>query len=500
MHTTAQTAQRYVAPLQVDTSLFTKIKSVVPIVDKLFTDYTQEKKYPSLVYGILLQGKLIATGAIGKSNISKNIDAKATQSMYRIASMSKSVTALCIMQLRDAGRLKLDDPAWKYIPELRQNKLLTTDAPAITIRHLLSHTAGFPEDNPWGDRQLADSKADLINLIKKGTYFANVPGNTYEYSNLGFALLGAIVENISGLPLERYTKEKIFRPLGMNNTEWEYTKVPSEKLALGYRLLHGEWKEEELLHHGSYGAMGGLITSIEDFSKYIALHMDAWPARSDRENTIIKRSSLREMHMPAVLSGFNPKYKYPSGRECGVVSAYNFGLNYLRDCEGREYVGHSGGLPGFGSQWRFLPNYGLGIVSFANLTYAGTTAINLAALDTIIRLTGMKPVAYPESDILKERKNQLVRLLPDWDETSIQSQPLFAENFFPDRSIDDWRLESQALFQEIGTIQSIEPLIPLNQLRGTFTIHGDKGSIAVFFTLTPENKPLIQELNISKLK
>jgi CubicO group peptidase (beta-lactamase class C family) len=436
-----QSNQSYNAPLHTDDKRMERILSMSGIIDELFKNYAHEKNYPSLAYGILLDGKLILHGQSG--NIQDGIAADKS-SMYRIASMSKSVTAVCILQLRDAGKLRLDDPAHLYIPALKTNTLLTKDAPAITIRHLLNHAAGFPEDNPWGDRQLADTKDELMNLIKSGTHFSDVPGITFEYSNLGFALLGQIVEKVSGQSLEVYSKQKIFIPLGMNHTEWEYTKVPAAKLAYGYRYEDNKYKKEELLHHGTYGAMGGLITSIEDFAKYVALHMSAWPPRSDAENKVLRRSSLREMHMPANFSGMNPNYKYPSGRSCGIVSAYNYGLGWMRDCDGRVYIGHSGGLPGFGSQWRILPEYGLGVISFANLTYAGTGGINLKVLDTIIQSARLKPYELPVSNILAQRKNELIRLFPDWKENDVTSyssgkSKIFAENFFPDRSAESWR-------------------------------------------------------------
>ncbi len=82
---------------------------------------------------------------------------------------------MAIIKLRDEGKLNLDDPAYKYIPELKKVKYLVKDAPPITVRDLLTHSAGFPEDNPWGDRQLADTDADRINLIKQGVFFSNVP-------------------------------------------------------------------------------------------------------------------------------------------------------------------------------------------------------------------------------------------------------------------------------------------------------------------------------------
>lgn len=497
-----QTNQPYAVPFHADEKRSERVQSMAGIIDDHFKNHAMENNYPSLVYGVLLDGKLILHGQYG--NIQEGI-ASDKSSAYRIASMSKSVTAVCIMQLRDAGKLRLDDPAHLYIPTLKANTLLTKDAPAITIRHLLNHAAGFPEDNPWGDRQLADTKDELTDLIKSGTHFSNVPGIAFEYSNLGFALLGQVVEKVSGKSLETYTKEKIFIPLGMSHTEWEYTKVPAVTLAHGYRYEDNKHKKEELLHHGTYGAMGGLITSIEDFAKYVALHMSAWPSRSDVENKVLKRSSLREMHLPANFTGMSPSYRYPSGRSCGVVAAYNFGLGWLKDCEGRVYVGHSGGLPGFGSQWRILPEYGLGVISFANLTYAGTGGINLKVLDTIIQTARLKPYEIPVSKILSQRKNELINLFPDWKESMVTSysvgkSKIFAENFFPDRSAEAWRKYSIELFNQIGAIKNIQELKPENQLRGSFEITGENGKINVFFTLTPENPALIQELQMSIVK
>jgi hypothetical protein len=281
--------------------------------------------------------------------------------------------------------------------------------------------------------------------------------------------------------------------------------VPADKLAHGYRLVNGEWKEETPLHHGSYGAMGGLITSIEDFSKYIALHMAAWPPRSGAENPVLKRSSIREMHMPSNFSGFNPNNRYPNGKLCPTVSAYNYGLRWTRDCEDKAFVGHSGGLPGYGSQWIFLPEYGIGVVAFANQTYASLGPVNTQVLDSIIRTAGLKPYVLPVSDILNQRQDALIKLLPKWDSTMLvryttTGSNIFSENFFPDYPLTDLRINHIMLFKAIGTIQNIGDVRPENQLRGSFDIIGDKGKLNIFFTLTPENPPLIQELRINAIK
>jgi CubicO group peptidase (beta-lactamase class C family) len=381
---------------------------------------------------------------------------------------------------------------------MKAQKYLTTDAPEITIRNLLTHGAGFPEDNPWGDRQLAKTDDELIAMIKNGIAFSNNPGLKYEYSNMGFAMLGYIIKKVSGLSYETFITKNILEPLGMTHTYWEYSKVPPNELAHGYRWLNEQWVEQPLLHDGTYGAMGGMITSIEDFSKYVSLQLSAWPPRNDMDNGPIKRSSLREMQFPWNISSFNPQYKYPSGRVCPVVTAYAYGLGWTKDCESRVYVGHSGGLPGFGSNWKIMPEYGIGIISFSNLTYAPANLINTQILDTLIAIAKLQPRQLPASAILNQRKNELINLLPGWKNP--EATHIFAENFFMDYFPDSLRKEANALFNKAGKIIHIHELIPENNLRGSFIMEGENNDIEISFTLTPENPPLIQEYHIKERK
>lgn len=499
--TTFVFAQTKAAPIQYHTPAFTDpdrleaIRKALPLIDKLYKDYAARICSPGFVYGLLVDGQLIGTGQTGFIQPEKNRKAT-TNSVFRIASMTKSFTAMAILQLRDAGKLQLDDPVSKYIPQFSKQAFPATDAPPVTIRHLLTHAAGFPEDNPWGDRQLAKSDVELLEFINSGIAYSNVPGVAYEYSNLGFTLLGHIIKKVSGLPYQLYINRHILQPLGMNNTYWEYTKVPSEGLAHGYRRVNGQWTEQPLQHDGAWGAMGGLLTTIEDFSKYMALHLSAWPPRSEKESAVLKRSSLREMHQPWNFNTLNASYTYPSGRACPTAFAYSYGLRWTKDCQSRVAVGHSGGLPGFGSNWQILPEYGIGVVCFSNVTYAPTTAINIQVLDTLIMLANLKPRQSKPSSILAQRQQQLVQLLPHW--SGAETSGIFAENFFLDYFTDSLRKEATAIFEKAGKIVRVREMIPENGLRGSFIIEGEKKNIEVSFTLTPEAIPLIQEYRIGE--
>jgi len=491
------TVSTYQPPVFTDPDRVKKIEAAWPAIEKLYQDYATKQHFPGMAYGLVVDGKLLKAGATGYTDLAKKIPATPT-SLFRIASMTKSLTAMAILKLRDEGKLRLDDPAEQYVPQLKKLRYLTIDSPRITVRNLLTHSAGFPEDNPYGDRQLGDSEAELTRFLDGGVSLSNVPGAAYEYSNLGFVLLGRILTNVTGKPYQQYITESILKPLGMTDTRWEYTQVPADKLAYGYRWQGNEWLEEELLHDGSHGAMGGLITSIDDFSKYMAVHQQAWPPRSGTETGPVRRSSVREMQQPWTFSYLNGAFRYPDGRTCPMTSSYAYGLRWSHDCGDRVYVGHTGGLPGFGSQWWVMPEYGIGVVAYGNLTYASMGSVNWAVLDTLIRSAGLKPRQLPVSPMLAQRKAELVKLLPDW--SNAERSGIFAENFFPDRSVALRRQEAQALFSTIGKVTSVGELIPENQLRGTFRLTGERGAIDVFFTLTPENPALIQQLDLHEVK
>jgi CubicO group peptidase (beta-lactamase class C family)/glutamate racemase len=472
------------------------IQEAVPAIDSMYRSYAAKFNSPGMVYGIVSGDKFLHTGTIGYSNIEKKYSA-GTQSAFRIASMTKSFVGVAILQLRDIGKLKLDDPAYLYIPELKNQKYITTDAAPITVRNLLTHSAGFPEDNPWGDRQLDISEEEMLSMFKKGISFSNNPGMGYEYSNMGFAMLGYIIKKVSGKPYQQYISENIFKPLGMNHTYWEYSKVPEKQLALGYRYVNDKWVPQPILHDGAYGAMGGLITTLEDFQKYVSFHLSAWPPSNNKESGPLKRSSLREMQKPWQLGVLNANAKYPGGRGCATVSAYGYGLRWLKDCEGRTTVGHSGGLPGYGSNWMILPHYNIGLICFSNITYAPATLMNTHAVDTLITITGLKPNPIALSPILQQRKNELVKLLPEWKDA--EAAGIFAENFFLDYFVDSLKKDAREAFRNAGKIISVKEIVPENNLRGTFIIEGEKQNIEIYFTLSPENPPLIQEYDIRNI-
>lgn len=482
----------YKAPVFIDDNRVEQIKKIAPEIEKLIMEYAKTKNIPGIAFGIVVDNELVMTSATGLINLETELPAT-PKSFFRIASMTKSFTAMAIMKLRDEGKLSLSDPVSKYIHEMTNLEYLTNDSPTIDIGNLLTMTAGFPEDNPWGDRQLDESDQMLIDLIVNGISFSNPSSYGYEYSNTGYALLGNIVSRVSGIPYQRYIEKNILQPLGMEQTYWEYENIHEEQLVIGYRWEDEQWKLEPMLHDGAYGAMGGLITTIEDFSKYVSFQLSAWPPRSGGDIGPVKRSTLREMQTPqfsdllANATDFN-------GDTCAVIDGYGYGLGIKEYCNNLKQVGHAGALPGFGSNYRFFPEYGIGIMAFCNLTY--TTPWPYKKIGKLLfENSEINPRQLLISDFLYERQDQVTKLIQNWDpelETKI-----LAENFYMDKSREHRIIEVQEVLDKAGAIKNINEIKPNNQLRGSFKLHTENGFINVFFTLTPEKYPKVQQLNVS---
>lgn len=471
-----------------------RVQAMLPDIDKTYTELAAREHLPGLVYGIVLDGKLIHSRALGFANVEDKI-AVTSDTQFRIASMTKSFVAMAAVRLRDQGKLRLDDPAARYLPELRTLRLPTADSPPLTVRMLMTMTTGLPEDNPWGDRQMALDNAAIARLAAGGLSFSTAPGDAFEYSNLGYILLGKVVSKASGMRFQDYVTRHILRPLGMNDTSWEYSKAPADKLALGYHWLNNKWQREPMLHDGDAAAMGGLITTMNDFAKYVAFHLDAWPARDGADNGPLKRASIREMHAPRVFTGISPRATLadrvtPNPR----VAFYSYGLTSSRDAHDVTVVGHSGGLPGFGSQYRFAPDHAVGVIAFTNLRYGPVYQPTARLLQSLIEKGKLPARAVAPSPILLTRQQQVAQLIQGWDEKL--GHEIAADNFFLDRSREDWIKEAAGQVASIGKVVSIGAIKPQNRLRGTFPMVGEKGTLEVGFTLTPEREPKLQELNI----
>jgi len=470
------------------------LATVFADIDRLFADQARAMHAPGAAWGIVLDGRLAHWGATGVRDVQAGAPVDA-DTVFRIASMTKSFTAVAILQLRDEGRLSLDDPVERYVPELAGLRYPTADSPRITIRHLLTHGAGFPEDNPWGDRQLARTEEEFSRMLRVGIPFSNPPGVAYEYSNYGYAILGRVVSAVAGRPYDAYLQARVLEPLGLTATTLHPEKVPEGRRARGYRWEDERWVEEPVLSHGAFGAMGGLLSSVRDLARYVAFFLDAWPPRDDPEHGPLGRASRREMQQPWRRSGLRAAADRARGTLELTASGYGFGLGVTETCDFRALVGHSGGLPGYGSHMRWLPDYGAGVVVLSNLTYANWARAAAEALGRLVRGAGLAPRTPEPSPALVEARDAVSRLVDRWDDAL--ADRLAADNLFLDRSKERRRREIEALRATVGRCEPPAGFDEVeNRLRGSWTLRCERGRLRVAITLAPTSPPAVQYLDV----
>jgi CubicO group peptidase (beta-lactamase class C family) len=484
-----------------------KLKAAFPEIEKLFK--ASAERMPGAVFGVIIDGELVWVQAAGVREVGSNPTetnkapatpetAKVTpETVFRIASMTKSFTAMAILKLRDEGKLSLDDPAARYVPDLANLPYPTSDSPAITIRHLLTHSEGFPEDNPWGDRQLAQPDETMRAWMKAGIPFSTAPGTAFEYSNYGFAILGQVVAKASGKPYAVYVRENILRPLGMTATTFEMSEVPRDKIALGYRREDTGWKPEPILAHGSFGAMGGLWTNANDLARYVAFLMSAFPPRDEAERGPITRSSAREMQQ---LWRFSPGSAYRSTVDAPLqlgVSGYGYGLGVGQDCRFTYSVAHGGGLPGYGSLMRWLPDYGVGLIAMGNLTYGGFGGLFNDTINVLHKTGALQPRVVKPSPALLKAQAEISELIIKWDDAL--ANRITADNFFLDTPAEVRKTRWGSLAKDHGACKLATSIDPENALRGGWRMMCDRGWLDVFITLAPTTQPKIQAIGIGSV-
>ena len=466
-------------------------------LDPLVARFASDNHVPGCVLGVVAEGKLQYVKALGARELRSGAPVT-TDSVFRIASMTKMVTALGILHLRDREQLSLDDTVESIIPELKSLCYPTRDSRRLRVRDLLSHSAGFVTDDPWGDRQLDMSEAAFSSFLAEGFPVARSPGIAYEYSNTGFAILGRIIANRAGEPYEVYMRRHFLAPLDMASSGWEMADLPADEIAHGYSWIAGEWVEQPTLGHGAYGAMGGLCTTARDYAKFVAWLLSAWPPRDDPDDPILARSSIREL---AQGDGF--PFLLPSGirfgAEADTARRYGLGMIAVADSELGLWLTHSGGLPGYGSNVLFLPERGLGVFLFANVTYphpAAPLTVHEAAL-ALVRSSEFPPRRAEPLPELREA-GAAIRVMYDTGEIAAAGEVL-AMNLLLDRSAEHRNAELAALREELGPVTADGALEPEHAMAGIFTYACERGRLQAKVLLAPTRPARIQRLDFTAL-
>lgn len=479
----------------------TKRAESLQVVDALIDAAVAESTIPGLVLAIVEDGRVVDLVARGTTDAGGTVTVDAS-TRFRIASMTKSFTAAATLALRDEGVLGLDDVVVAHVPLLASLVPPTSDSPPLTIRHLLTMSAGLATDDAWADRHLGDSPDEMDTLFRAGATFAVAPGVRMDYSNYGYAMLGRVIESATGRRSSDVVTERIIEPLGLTRTTWDLDEIGADQtVAMPHRVVDGVAVHEgtEPLPNGGFAPMGGLWSTAEDLARWIDFMCDAFPPRDgeDRFGAVLSRSSRRELQQVHRAFTAPSLHHGPDGRLRGVGVGYGMGLNRLHHMDLGPVVTHSGGLPGYGSNMRWLPERGVGIVALANVTYAPMWGLTLKVLDALFDSGWLVPTKVPYDDVLiRPAAAALVALLSDWNDEIAGS--LFADNVALDEPFERRRDAAGKLIERCGPVSVVE-LEVLSRTEADAVVRGERGSAKIEIQLSPTVPTRIQWYELVEL-
>jgi CubicO group peptidase (beta-lactamase class C family) len=489
--------------------------------DEIVRRFHERGGQPAISYGIVSDGELVHAAGFGGRSLGG--PAPDERTVFRIASMSKSFTASAIMLLRDEGALRLDDQAAAYVPDLEGWSCGAADAAPVTIRHLLTMTAGFPTDDPWGDRQQGLPLEEFQALLAGGVSFNWAPGTCFEYSNLGYAILGLVVAVASGVPYDEFIRTRLLAPLDMSRTGFTAEEFPTAELATGYRHGPGGWQELPFDPYGAFAPMGGVFSCVADLATWTAGFAAAFPpdgaagaggSGAGAAAHPLAAASRRQMQLPQAVTGWRAPDRIPGGPPA-APSYYGFGLFVDEDPAFGRVVSHSGGYPGFGSNMRWHSATGLAVIALGNGTYSPMHALAELVLRALLTPSASYHVALapasagsagsaalsaggPWSQTLAAA-DSVDKLLRDWDDAAADA--LFTENVALDRPYQE-RLGDLALIRaRIGafTVDAGRPAESDTPAHRRWWLAGERGTIAAAIQLNPERSAVrrVQSLTLA---
>ncbi|MEM9329265.1 MAG: serine hydrolase [Bacteroidota bacterium] len=303
-------------------------ESAGPIDSLLRTQFSS--KVPGVAALVVHKGEVVYRSAIGEADVELQV-ALDPAHIFRIASITKQFTAVAILQLAEDGKLSLEDDVRKYIKDFQP------DGPPITIQHLLTHTSGFGNQNSikdWDARvRTADLNSDyMIGLINEQTP-AFAPGSQYAYSNLGYWLLGYVIEEVTGQPYDVYLEERIFEPLGLTHTSYDHAGQIIKNRIPGYSrrndmYVHPRYLDTRLPYSG-----GGLLSTVDDLYQ--------WHKALFTDSEVLPTTLLPMAHQSYVLPN-------------ETATGYGYGW-MIGAVQGQKAIYHDGIIDGFISFAIYLP-------------------------------------------------------------------------------------------------------------------------------------------------
>jgi CubicO group peptidase (beta-lactamase class C family) len=442
------------ARLDVTDTTASPVTGVAQRLEGTTSEFVRTHRLPGAAVGVVHGDELVWSAGVGFADIESG-RAPDAQTLYRVASITKTFTGTAIMQLRDEGRLHLDDPAVVHIPELHGIASPFGPVETVTIRRLLSHESGLMGDPPgtdWTEPSYeGDAGANLARIAEIGTRIA--PNTQEKYSNLGYQLLGEIVARVSGISYAEHVRQAILAPLGMDSTGFDPLPLELEdRRATGYGPRGFSDDFGVSVAAPSCQAEGGLSSSVEDLARWIAFQLrhDAGPRDGAQ---VLAGSTLAEMH--------TPRYLAADGEWRSA-----FGLAwYAHRRDDGVWVQHSGGIHGFTTNVCFDPKTKVGAIALVNtISDPQVLSMELATIARDAVSASPTPVAAPAR--LPAEWRELLGLYADRDFMQVlRLEWRDGKLTFVDPESDAWRPtlqpagEPDRFVVEPGVRESGEPCV-----------------------------------------
>ena len=397
------------------------IHSVGRILDVWIPRKIEYDHIPGLSLGITYQGELLFRRGYGYADREKKIKAS-PDTCYRVASITKIFTAIALLQLRERGKLSLDDPVKKFLPWFKaKSKAGSTDR--ITIRQFLTHSAGIFRDGEisgWATRKFP-KLSDLKRwMTPQAVVFKN--RTRFKYSNFGYAILGEVIREVSGIPYEEYIARHIFRKVGMKNSSLRLEDTNLRNLASGYGVVLPGMKQKKTPHAetNAFVPAGGLITNVTDLAKlYYVLS-----PRYAKQYPLLRKESRREMLRKVWDTGEENRW-------------YGIGLNITK-IKKRKIIGHGGGFPGFITEVSFDFDNEIGVIVLTNSSEGRTRSLTQSIFDAIRNFTADRKFRITSSPVNTLRRYEGIYRC-HWGEIGIAALP---------RSLIAFDIENRQLMKE----------------------------------------------------
>jgi CubicO group peptidase (beta-lactamase class C family) len=463
-------------------------------ISTLFAERVEDDRVPGSVFTLFDARGASISRSFGVSDVESGALPHAGLG-FRVASCTKSFTAATLLLLRDRGLLSLDAAISDFVPAFRATRP-AADPVVPTVRMLLTMSAGLPTDDPWGDRQESLSVEGLTQLLRRGVPFSSVPGTAFEYSNLGYALLGQVIESVTGMPYIEFVEQELLRPLGLEDTSFDRSGSDYAETARGYRKsADGTWIPLPYDLPGTFSPIGGVFTTARDLASWAGWLSSALDADAPRPGPLsaASRREMQQLQRPDPIREPDPRDPSP------VSVGYGFGLFVREHARTGKTVFHSGGYPGFGAHMRWHERSGLGIVAVENATYSGASVPATAALDLAVErasTAGADTTPWPET---LEARLAVEGLLREWDDAV--AERLFAENVALDMPFAERRVRIE---QAIGAVAGLDwtrpprsPEPAQSPAHLVWHLPARRGRLRVEILLTPTTPSLVQTLKVT---